>query len=67
MRHFRKLRLMSRFAELALEKVNPKKVGKNTMCESRAGSDPLVMLELVVAGELQKKVAARQVCALLLY
>jgi hypothetical protein len=57
---------MSRFAELALEKMNPKKVGLNTIRYSRAGSEPLVMLELVVASELQKKGAARQVCALLL-
>ena len=57
---------MSRFVELGLEKVNPKKMGPNTIRESRAGSDPLVMLELVVAGELQKKGAVRQVCAILL-
>ena len=66
MKHFRKLRHMSKFVKLALEEVNPGKVGLNNIREARAASDPLVMLELVVAGELQKKDAARQVCDLLL-
>jgi hypothetical protein len=66
MKHFRKLRPMSKFVKLALEEVYPGKVGLNIMRESRAANDPLVMLELVVAGELQKKDTAKQVFDLLL-